>query len=436
MRKTCIVSILLTTMLAFAACNRTDPTPTATTAPPTKEEPTAESPASTATPAPVDPEAIRSSLTATLLRSLQITVPITSGIGIEGAIAFPLETEDDSVRWLAHTVGLRSFDPEQNHALAIYAPGGDEWQKLARVEMAFDDDADNPGFSPDYLGEGGVAQVQIEPEHLWIQVEGGVGAHSGVYGLYSFDGSTLVEQINGFSSSPGVGHVEDVNGDGLDEVLIDATDYYVFCYACGVRNILYDLWYWDGAQMAIVILQPLSADAPEQVTQFNENLLALVAAGLWQDAQAMLDEAMIFSYTEPALAWNLTYVRVNAEARQAEADGESAYPLLSKVFYGDYAGTVDLMAEIGADGLFIPETELIEGSVAEGSQEQLAEKLVEQATAAIAAQPELAAAYFVRGWGAYVREFDEAAAVEDVTMAAELDPENVLYAKSVEYLTE
>lgn len=459
--KLALLSGVLTIFLV-AACNRSTPTPAPTVAAPTAT-PTAAAPAETpavttpvtttevitptapvttteavtpTTPITVDPAAARSTLTALLLDRLTVSVPVTSGVGIEGAVAFPLTTTNESVLWLAYTIGIRSFDPEQAHVMAIYAPDGENWREVARTEFVSTGNPEDMGGSPDYLGEGSITQVQIEPEHLWLQVEGGVGAHSGVYGLYSFDGSNLTQQISGFSSSPGVGRVEDVNGDGVNEVLIDATDFYVFCYACGVRAILYNIWYWDGAQMTQVELQPLAGDAPAAVSAFNDQLIALAQAGLWQDAQAMLDEAAVFSYTEPALQWNLAYVRFNAEARQAAATEDTAYPLLSKVFYGDYAGAVEILRAVGADGLFIPETELITGTVAEGWQAEVADRLTNNATAALDVRPELAAAYFVRGWGEYVRAFDEAAAVADVQKAAELAPDDELYSKSVEFLTE
>ncbi len=464
MRLKLYLSLSIFTILLLAACNRTEPTPAPTSAPvvptvaptvastvaptvavpteaaptegPTTAPTTEATPATETTPVAVDPDAARSTLTAMLLQSLTVSVPVTSGVGIEGAVAFPLTTTNESVLWLVHTIGIRSFDPEQQHLMAIYTPEGDGWTEVARTEFNMGDNPDQLGASPDYLGEGGVTQVQIEPDHLWIQVEGGAGAHSGVYGLYSFDGSAFTPQLDGFSSSPGVGRVEDLNNDGIKEVLVDATDYYVFCYACGVRAILENIWYWDGSAMTPVSLQPLSGDAPEEVSTFNDNLIALAEAGLWKDAQALLEQAAIFSYTEPILQWNLIYVRVNAEARQTDAEAEGAYPLLSKVFYGDYAGAVDLMRAEGADGLFIPETTLITGTVAEAWQTEVADRLTSNATAALAVQPDLAAAYFVRGWGEYVRSFDEAAAVADVQKAAELAPDDELYSKSVEFLTE
>jgi len=456
MRLKFTLSLALLVALLVTACNREQATPVPTNAPTatvvpeapteapteaatevaTEEAATEEVTPAEATPVAVDVEAIRATLTDMLLQSLTVSVPVTSGVGIDGAIAFPLTTTDESVLWLAHTTGIRNFDPMQEHLMAIYAPEGDSWVEVARSEFSMSDDPDTLGASPDYLGEGGVTQVQIEPAHIWIQVEGGAGAHSGVFGLYSFDGSTLTQQLDGFSSSPGVGYIEDLNNDGINEVLIDATDYYIFCYACGVREYLSTIWYWDGSAMSAVTLQPLSEDAPEEVRTFNDNLIALVEAGLWKDAQALLDDALIFSYAEPALSWNLVYVRVNAEARQADAEGESAYPLLSNVFYGDYAAAVEILRAEGADGLFIPETALITGTVAAGWQDAVADHLVNNATAALALQPELAAAYFVRGWGEYVRNFDEAAAVADVQKAAELAPDDELYNKSTEFLTE
>lgn len=452
MRWKLIIPLLLFSLLMITACNRNEPTPSPTgeptiaeaTATTIREEPTTEEtavPVEEATSTPVDLETVQSTLAAMLLQSLRVNVPVTSGVGIDSVVAFPLETRDpegtdNNILWLAHTVGIRSFEPEQNHLMAIYRLDGEDWHEAARAEFAMSDDPETPGVSPDYLGEGGVSQVQVEPTRIWIQVEGGVGAHSGVYGLFSFDGSMLTEQLDGFSSSPGVGWIEDLNGDGINEVLLDSTDYYVFCYACGVRDVRYNIWYWDGTEMLPAELQSLSEAAPEQVRTFNENLLALVNAGLWKDAQALLDQALIFSYTEPALQWNLVYVRTNAEARQANAEGESAYPLLGHLFYGDYAAAVELLREVGADGLFVPDTELIAGTVADGWQTEVADRINSVASAALVAQPDLAAAYFVRGWGEYVRAYDETAAVADVQKAAEFAPDDVLYRKSVEYLTE
>jgi len=346
-----------------------------------------------------------------------------------------LESAADQAFWVAHTLGIRNFDPVQNHVIAIYTPDGDGWQEVTRVELVMEDDPADPGVSPDYLGEGGVTQVQVEPDHFWIQVEGGAGAHSGVYGLYRFDGATLTEEISGFAASPGVGRVEDLNNDGIAEVLLNASDPYVFCYACGVRLVQWQINRWDATQMISVTFETLSDSAPTDVNAFNDKLIALAQAGLWQDALATLEEAGIFSYTEAALQWNLIYVRVNGEARRA-ATTDSAYPLLTYLFYGDYEAAIEILRTVGADGLFIPETELIVGTAAEGWVPTLADWIDQTVNPALAYNPDLAAAYFLRGWGAYVRDFDTSAAVADVQKAAELAPDEELYTKSLEFLTE
>lgn len=432
-------------LLILGGCNRSTPTPAATPAPPPATTAPTEAPATptveatpTATPLPATP---KEQVEALLYHSLELTKPATDSIGIEGIYAFQLETGSSESGtgpelWLAHTLGIRNFDPLQNHVLAIYAQNDESWREVTRAELAMRADPADPGVSPDYLGEGSVTQVQIEPEHLWIQVEGGAGAHSGVYGLFSFDDVALTEEISSFSPSPGVGRIEDLDNDGVAEVLLDASDPYVFCYACGVRLVNWAIERWDGAQMISVTLEALSDSAPAEVRTFNENLIALAQAGLWQEALATLDEASVFSYTEPALQWNLIHVRLNGEARRDAAANSPAYPLLTHLFYGDYEAALALMRDVGADGLFIPESELVVGTVAEEWEPTLADWITNTVTPALDLKPDLAAAYFLRGWAAYLRDHNEADAVPDVQQAAALAPDEELYTKSLEFLTE
>jgi hypothetical protein len=388
---------------------------------------------------PVAPEpADLADLEAAVIANLGITIttPATGTIGIEGVHAFALDNALDSTPyWVAHTIGLRNFDPLQNHVVALYTRQDDSWQEVTRLELVDSGDPINPGLAPDYLAENTVTQVQVEPTHLWIQIQGGAGAHSGVYGLLSFDGTELTTQVTGFSSSPGDSHLADVNGDGVNEALVDATEYYVFCYACGVRRVEYALYYWDGAQMTQAVLSPLSADAPAEVQAYNDNLIALAEAGLWKDVLATLPEAGIFSYTEPAFQWNLALLRVTGEARQAEATGESpAYPLLDHVFFGDFAAAVDLLRDVGAEAIFSPDSPLIVGTVAENWEPELADWILGAVDPALALKPDLAAAHFLRGWANYLKSGDPATALADVQQAADLAPDDALYAESVALL--
>lgn len=443
MKPRMLVFSLAMLLFVLAGCNPTAPdaTPTVAAPPATEPAPTTEAPTATAipeptaTPTPV-PDTPKGQVEGLLYDSLKLTKPATDSIGIEGVYAFQLATNSDQELWLAHTIGIRNFDPLQNHVLAIYEKAGESWQEVTRVELAMGDNPEDPSVSPDYLGEETVTQVQVEPTHLWLQVEGGAGAHSGVYGLFSFDGAALKEEVSSFSSSPGVGRIEDLNNDGVAEVLLDASDPYVFCYACGVRLVQWAIERWDGAQMISVTLSALSADAPPEVTVFNQELIDLAQAGLWQEVLTKVDEAAAFSYTEPALEWNLIYARLNGEARRDATANEPAYPLLAQLFYGDYEAVLEILRGVGADALFIPETPLVMGTAAEGWEPTLADWIHQTVASALVHNPDLATAYFLRGWGAYIREHDMAAAVADVQKAAELAPDEELFTKSVEFLTE
>ncbi len=375
-------------------------------------------------------------IAATLTASLGITTTATETIGIEGVQVLKLTgTESSPVYRLAYTIGMRSFDPEQDHLLVIYTRQADGWQEVVRQPLSATGAISSNVPAPDYLGDGSVTQVQLEPEHIWIQVEGGVGAHSGVYGLFRFDGATLHPEAGGFSASPGVGRLQDLNGDGVQEVLLDASDPYVFCYACGVRLVQYNLLRWDGTQIVPVNLEPLPATAPTDLQTRNDQLITLAQAGLWQAALATLDETTAMPTDEPIFTWNTLYIRLNAEAKRAAVGSEyDQFPLLSLVFYGDFAGAVDLMRAYVVDDLFRPDSPLILGTAAEGQEAILADWIISSIAPALQAQPDLAAAYFLRGWANYLKNAASPAALDDLKQAAALAPAEALYTESATYV--
>ncbi|MFN8486597.1 MAG: hypothetical protein U0350_03335 [Caldilineaceae bacterium] len=377
-----------------------------------------------------------------LASSLNITATGTStnANGIEGVHAFKLTPSKQwPVYWVAYTYGMRNFETNQNHVIAIYAQGAQGWQEVARQELKGDSNTDNSA-PPDYLSEDGVKQVQIEPTHFWLQMDGGVGAHSGVFGLFSFDGKTLKAEATGFSSSPGGGSLKDINGDGIPEVLLDATDYYVFCYACGVRQVQYSVLYWDGAQLRPLNLTPLADSVPAALREFNDHLLTLAQAGLWKDALAALDKPDaqkldLKKVNDPTLLWNIAYIRLNAEAKRDAIGGEGdQYPLLSNIFYGDFAAAVDVLRKDKVVDLFRPDSPLIVGTVAEGNEDGLADYMTNNINPALQVQPDLAPAYFLRGWAAYRKDPTSANALTDIQHAAALAPKDTLYSESVAYL--
>ncbi|NJN83055.1 MAG: SH3 domain-containing protein [Caldilineaceae bacterium] len=237
-----------------------------------------------------------------------------------------------------------------------------------------------------------------------------------------------------------MGSVADLNGDGVNELLMDATEYYVFCYACGVRRVHFDVWRWDGETMVPVTLAPLPDSAPAQLAQINDLALTFANADLWKDALATVDAAAIVDTLDPdsevatTFGWNATDIRLNSQAKRAAVNDGGGYPLLENVFYGDYDVAVDLMREVSADQIFTATTPLVVGTVAEGWQSELSRTLIRNSGAALEVKPGLASAHFLRGWGTYLAKPDDPTVLEDLTNAAALAPNDTLYRDSVLYL--
>ena len=352
-----------------------------------------------------------------------------------GVDVLPVAAADGTPYLAAHTVGMRSYEADgQPHVVAIYGQEGAEWQEIERYSFSAPDIA-TP--APDYLGAGGVMQIDIEPTHIWLQVDGGVGAHSGTCNILSFDGATLRQEAAESSSSPGVCSTADVNGDGQNEVVVDATDYYVFCYACGVRAVYDSVLRWDGEGLTRVELQPLPKTAPIRLRTLNNRTVRLAEAGLWKDALANLDKLEAAAAFDPnsVVGWNVGLIRHNGEARRAAAQApEQAYPLMTAIFYGDYAAAVEVMRPYGAEGLFSQPPAIISGTVAQGWEESMAGQIISATTAALQVKPLLAEAYFVRGWATWLADPADPAAREDIQRAAALRPDDVLFADSLEIL--
>lgn len=371
---------------------------------------------------------------ATLANHFLRTLTLEEQDGIREAHVIRLDTAGGP-RWLAHTVGLRSFEPLQRHVVAIYGYRSGKWQEEARLAFAEGGDLQTPP-APDYVGEGGVRQVFVEPEAVWIVVDGGVGAHGGTFHLLQYDGESLSVALGHGNGFPGVGQVEDLNGDGRQEVILNTSDAYVFCYACGVRLINYEMWRWDGSALAPVSLTPLPETDP--AAELNNRAIALAQADLWKEARALIAQVTEAPPNDTTVAWNAALVRLTANGREAAI---APYPLLGHVFYGDYTAAVNIMRTYEPSRLFSQETPLVAGTPAEGWVDALASRLQTFSERALAA-PDLAqqaaaqraAVYFLRGWAAYLADPGSRDALAYVERAAELAPNDPLYGKSVAHL--
>ncbi len=280
-----------------AATHTPRPSPIAEpTAPPTVIPPSVTALATTAPTVQQPPIAtLTAELSATVVASLPPTLtpdPGGGGLfpGIEGVTAQPLNVPGGwQPLWVVASNGMGMGDPSQRHFVAIYARDGDSWAELDRAELTNDD----------YLDPASVTQVEVDPRYVWLEAQGGAGAHSGCYDLLRFDGQRLHSEASSCSSSPGAGGLKDINNDGVPEVVLDATDYYVFCYACGVRLVNYTVLRWDGERMVKLELTPLTESISSELLRLNNLAVEQAQHGLWKDAEATLMQSMALSVQDP-----------------------------------------------------------------------------------------------------------------------------------------
>ena len=272
-------------------------------------------------------------------------------------------------------------------------------------------------------------------------MHGGAGAHSGTYQLLSFGGKALRIEVAGFNSFGDLGWVADLNDDGAAEVIVDQSDAYVFCFACGVRTVDLRVYRWDADQqrMLPVALQMIPVLRGNPAAASVNRAVRLAEHGLWKDALSQISIAgdIAGEVAEPAirqtLDWNHVVIKVHVDAH-VRAATEGPFPLLANVFYGDYEAAVELMTGLTAGQIFDLETPLVAGTVAEGPLPALSDRIIESSTMAIEARSGLAAAYFLRGWANYLDDPDGRLALADVSRAADLSPDEALFAHAEAHL--
>jgi hypothetical protein len=436
------LTLLLTTCLLFtlAACGA-PPTSAAPTAAATSEptRPTlAPEPSATPIPPTLVPTALATEvplamMTAELSATVVAALPPTptpdaangtGGFGLEGVSAQALRSPAGwPPLWAVASHGMSVGDPSQVHFVEIYSREGGAWRRLDRFELTDDD----------YLDPTGLAQVDIDPKNIWLEAQGGAGAHSGCYDLLRFDGSKLHSEVSSCSSSPGDSRLEDVNGDGTLDVVLDATDYYVFCYACGVRQVGYTVMRWDGQSMVEVKLAPLPGAGSGKLFELTNQAIALAQAGMWKDAQAIISPTRLLQPDNQDAKWAAGLIGLTATAR-AEQAKSGAYPLLDNMFYGDYPAVLDVMRAYTPEQVFSVETPLVKGTTAEGWEQQVTDAITQTTNLALTVTPDLAAESFLHAWGVYLTDPANPSVLADVERAAQLDPKEALFKESLEYL--
>ncbi|MCB9418960.1 MAG: hypothetical protein H6667_04110 [Ardenticatenaceae bacterium] len=417
---TTVITVVATPTLApVQPTNTTEPTAVPAAAP-------------TATQLP-PPTAVPNANTDDLLALVQAGL---SANAFDGLAVLPLYAPwSERPLWAVHSTGFRNYDlnPVPSHFIAIYTYENGRWIELARQNL--NPENDETIASPDILPEGTVTQVGIDPAYVWLAVDGGVGAHGGAFELLRFDGTALHIEVTGSSASPGVGYLEDLNKDGTPDLILRQHEAYVFCYACGVRYLYFQVFTWDATnqQMVEVSIQPmLMGQQGHPARQPTNRAVELANAGLWADALAQIDEAqrIAATTTEPTdtytLEWDTALIHLYYDAWQAELD-HTPYPLLSRVFFGDYAGALAIMRPYSHEQIFSAGTPLIKGTMAEGYEAWVGQYILDQTNGAIAAEPDLAAAYYLRAWANFLLNPANSQIQSDLEQAKTLEPNEPLF---------
>ena len=361
--------------------------------------------------------------------------------------------------WIGYSTGTRvsyaSDDPGQSHFVALFSrdPASDaadpvSFREIGRLALP----------SADYVDPTGVRQVPVGSGRLFIEVVSGIGAHSGAYDLLSFDGRVWRIELSSMNSSPGAGWTAPYLADGLPAgeldwlsnntpfiwpgtptplpttqpnfsgrsvIVLNDTDPYVFCYACGVRAPGFRVLRWTDSKFVEIHLGPAGASVPAETRKLVDDAVALAKGGLWKDARAEIDQAHAQQPGDVPLAWDAALIHLYAQAAAENVKG--GFPILGNVIFGDYAVALALFRGTPADQIFDPSTPLIADTPAASFEKELSAMLATEATAAIAARPNLAAAYYLRAWGAYLANPADPAVVADLTKAKNLDPAEPLY---------
>ena len=385
------------------------------------------------TPRPTSTDPVQIGLVATVQAGLALTptprpaskAATTSGYA--SIAALPIQGRGgDREWWLVYPTGSRfGGETPLEMWLAVYHRTPSGWQRVSRLVL---------DQGPDFLAEESVSQIQVASPLTWLAVSSGAGAHGGLFQVFSFDGQALREVVHHGQGNPDAGEVRDLNGDGIPDIILNTTEYYVSCYACGVRLWRYEVQRFQGDRLVKVELTKLPATAPAEARRLNDRAVDLAKGELWKDAQATIAQAVSVAPQDATVAWNAALIQLHAEPRGRQAQQGPAR-FLSAVFYGDYKAALerlrplepDRWAAVDGDALIFGTQNLID----------------EMTTRALAVEPTLAEAYFLRGLEAVTvdrtkpqpqpprRSYSDGLA--DLAKAVQLNPQEPLFAKGLAY---
>ncbi|OQY47355.1 MAG: hypothetical protein B6242_05275 [Anaerolineaceae bacterium 4572_78] len=325
--------------------------------------------------------------------------------------------------WAITSYTFRNVET-QNHFVAVYTHNDNQWQEISRLDLE---------SMPDYMHDSPPHVVEIEPDLAWIEIDGAVGAHSTVYEIVSFDGKNLNSEITSFNSSGEAGYLKDINEDGTLEVILNLTENYIFCYACGVRKPIFDIVAWNGSELLSVSLEFSTNFDPKSPDALNNKAVQLGQVELWMDAQTIMDEALAQDSDNPVFKKNGAIIKLHADAHKSFTEN-SPYPILNYIFYGDYDSAMNQFRPYTPSQIFTLDSPLIIDTVAQGWEPELVKWIKGSVEPTLELDPMSAESNFFLAWAAYLADPNDIAVFTYLEKAMELDPEEMLYGECLSYL--
>src|SRR5690606_7491597 len=182
------------------------------------------------------------------------------------------------------------------------------------------------------------------------------------------------------------------------EVVLNATDPYVYCYACGVRAWQEVIYRWVGGELVEVPLGPVTGDSPT-VRDTTELAAIYAQADLWRDALEAASEALELAPDNEDVWWLHQLIERVAGDRLADA-GADPQPFVTNVLAGEYEAAVDLMRPYLPEAALAADGPLIAGTVAEDdSTGATATWVLDYTERALMVDPDRAAAHAARAFG-------------------------------------
>jgi len=95
---------------------------------------------------------------------------------------------------------------------------------------------------------------------------------------------------------------------------------------------------------------------------------------------------------------------------------------------------LDVMRPYTPEQLFAAKSPLVTVDIAQGGEKSISQWISTTTTLAIGVKPDLAAAYFLRGWAVNLTQPGNPAAIADIERALALAPNELLFVQSAAYL--